>query len=117
MIFAKCTCCGRNDAKTWYNGKLFCDKCIVNFGTCKMCEYSIKCEFQTNPAPIPQVITKRIRQETSNGHIEQIIQVPNAQRIKAFCMEGECKCIGYMGEEPKCMRQFGICANYIEHEF
>ena len=49
--------------------------------------------------------------------MEQIVQVPNAQRIKAFCIEGECKCMGYVGEEPKCMRQFGTCANYKEHEF
>lgn len=117
MIIHKCARCGRTGARVLSNGKFFCSECAELFGTCGMCVHSLKCEFQTNPAPIPQVITKRIRQETPNGHIEQIIQTPNAQRIKAFCMEGECKCMGYIGEEPKCMRQFGICANYIEHEF
>ena len=75
------------------------------------------CDFKTNPAPIPHFVTKHIRQETPNGYMEQIVQIPNAQRIKAFCIEGECKCMGYVGEEPKCMRQFGVCANYLEHEF
>ena len=117
MIFGKCVACGRNSAKTWHNGKLFCDECVAGFGTCRMCEYGRRCEFKTNPAPIPHAVNKRLRQETSIGYIEQIMQVPNAQRIKAFCIEGECKCMGYVDEEPKCMRQFGICANYLEHEF
>lgn len=117
MIFAKCAACGRNGAKTWYNGKLFCDECVAGFGTCRMCEHSQRCEFKTNPAPISHAITKHVRQKTPNGYMEQIVQVPNAQRIKAFCIEGECKCMGYVGEEPKCMRQFGTCANYLEHEF
>ena len=117
MIFAKCACCGRKGAKTWYKDKLFCDECVNNFGTCHMCEHSVKCEFRTNPAPIPKVVTKHVREQTPNGYFEQVVQVPNAQRIKAFCIEGECKCMGYVGEEPKCMRQFGVCADYLEHEF
>ena len=117
MSFEKCAACGRTGAKVLYNGKFFCESCAKSFGTCKMCDYSIKCEFQTNPAPIPQTVTQRIRQETPNGYMEQIVQLPNGQRIKAFCIEGECKCMGYVGEEPRCMRQFGTCANYLEHEF
>lgn len=116
-MFVKCTACGRNGAKTWYNNKIFCDDCTRAFGTCVMCDYGQGCEFETNPAPIPKVIAKRIRQETPNGYIEQIIHAPNAQRIKAFCIEGECKCMGYVDEMPKCMRQFGVCEKYKEHEF
>lgn len=116
-MFVKCTSCGRNGAKVWYNNKIFCDDCVGAFGTCVMCDHSQKCEFQTNPAPIPQFITKHLRQQTPNGYIEQIVQVPNAQRIKAFCIEGQCKCMGYVNEEPKCMRQFGTCEKYKEHEF
>ena len=56
MIFAKCTACGRNGAKTWYNGKLFCDECVAGFGTCRMCEHSQRCEFKTNPAQIPHAL-------------------------------------------------------------
>lgn len=116
-LFIKCVACGRNGAKTFYNDKWFCADCVRLFGTCAMCDHSAKCEFNDNPAPIPQYVTKRIRQETPGGYIEQIVQVPNTQRIKAFCIEGGCKCMGYIGEEPKCMRQFGTCANYLEHEF
>ena len=116
-LFVKCTACGRNGAKVWYKNKLFCSDCTNLFGTCAMCEHGAKCEFRNNPAPIPQFITKHLRQETPNGYIEQIAQVPNAQRIKAFCIEGGCKCMGYVTEEPKCMRQFRTCANYLEHEF
>lgn len=113
----KCVACGHEPIKVWYNDRPFCSRCAELFGTCSMCDYSIKCEFKTNPAPMPHFLTKHIREETPNGYMEQIIQVPNVQRIKAFCIEGECKCMGYVGEEPKCMRQFGTCANYKEHEF
>ena len=112
-----CAACRRMPGTVWYNNKLFCKNCSDLFGTCTMCDNSVKCQFKTNPAPISQFVTKRLRQETPNGYMEQIVQVPNAQRIKAFCIEGECKCMGYVGEEPKCMRQFGTCANYLEHEF
>ena len=53
---------------------------------------------------------KRIRQETPNGYIEQIIHAPNAQRIKAFCIEGECKCMGYVDEVAQ---QAKDCADAI----
>ena len=113
----KCIACGHESIKVWYNNKPFCSRCVELFGTCAMCDHSIKCEFKTNPAPMPHFLTKHIRQETPNGYMEQIVQVPNAQRIKAFCIDGDCKCMGYVGEEPRCMRQFGTCANYKEHEF
>ena len=89
MIFAKCAACGCNSAKTWYNNKLFCDECIAGFGTCQMCEHSQRCEFKINPAPMPHFVTKHVRQETPGGYMEQIAQVPNAQRIKAFCKLNE----------------------------
>ena len=116
-MFVKCAACGHNGAKVIYKNKVFCDDCTRAFGTCVMCDHGQRCEFDSNPAPIPKATMKRVRQETPNGYMEQIVQVPNAQRIKAFCIEGECKCMGYVGEEPKCMRQFGTCANYLEHEF
>ena len=116
-VFHKCAACGHNGAKVLYNNKLFCENCARAFGTCIMCDHGQRCEFETNPAPFPKITTKRIRQQTPGGYIEQIVQVPNAQRIKAFCIESECKCMGYVGEEPKCMRQFGACDKYREHEF
>jgi hypothetical protein len=82
-----------------------------------MCEHSQKCEFSDNPAPMPKMVMIRQVQETPNGHIESIQQIPNPQRIKAFCEEDKCKCFDCLGKEAKCMRQFGTCANYKEHEF
>ena len=70
MIFAKCACCGSNNAKVWYNNKLFCERCVGAFGTCQLCEHGQRCEFKTNPAPIPQVVTKHVRQETPGGYME-----------------------------------------------
>ena len=116
-MFIKCTACGRNGARVIYNGKFFCDDCANAFGTCVMCDHGQKCEFESNPAPMPKVVAKHIRQETPNGYIEQIAHFPSAQRIKAFCVEGECKCMDYVDEKPKCMRQFGCCEKYKEHEF
>ena len=116
-MFIKCTACGRNGARVIYNGKFFCDDCANAFDTCVMCDHGQKCEFESNPAPIPKVVAKHIRQQTPNGYIEQIAHFPNAQRIKAFCVEGECKCMDYVDEKPKCMRQFGCCEKYKEHEF
>ena len=116
-MFLKCTACGRNGARVIYNGKFFCDDCANTFGTCVMCDHGQKCEFESNPAPMPKVVAKHIRQQTPNGYIEQIAHFPNAQRIKAFCVEGECKCMNYVDEKPKCMRQFGCCEKYKEHEF
>ena len=50
------------------------------------------------------------------GIMEQITQVPNPQRIKAFCIEEKCICCDHE-DRPHCMRQFGICDNYKEIEF
>lgn len=116
MIVHKCSRCGRNGARVLSDNKFFCSECAELFGTCAMCIHSKKCNFNSNPAPIPKIITQRIRQETEMGIMEQIIQVPNPKRIKAFCIEGKCICCDQK-EKPHCMRQFGICESYKENEF
>lgn len=115
-MFRKCARCGRNGAMIIDNDKFFCRECTSLFNTCAMCEHSQKCGFETNPAPIPKVVTKRMRQETGMGVMEQITQVPNPQRIKAFCLEEKCVCCDHE-DTPHCMRQFGFCKNYKEIEF
>lgn len=117
MIFAKCAACGHNGAKTWYDGKLFCDECVAGFGTCRMCEHSRRCEFKTNPAPIPQFVIKHLRQETPNGYIEQIKESPNPERIKLCCLNKCICCKTCEDEKVRCLRQFGTCENYKEIEF
>lgn len=117
-IFRKCTKCGRNGAKVLSNKKYFCNECAELFGTCAMCVHGKKCEFNTNLTPIPKVISKRERQQTEMGYVEQVYQMPNPQRIKALCIEMECTCCKECEDGKfRCMRQFGTCEKYEEIEF
>lgn len=116
-MFNKCVACGRNGAKILGNGKFFCDKCASKFGTCEMCIHGRSCEFFTNPAPIPQVVMQKIRQQTPHGYMEQIQEVPNPERIKAFCLDKCICCRTCEDEKVRCLRQFGTCENYKEIEF
>ena len=117
MIIHKCARCGRTGAKILSNGKFFCDGCASKFGTCEMCIYGRSCEFFTNPAPIPQIIMQKIRQQTPHGYIEQIQEVPNPERIKAFCLDKCICCKTCEDTKVRCLRQFGTCENYKEIEF
>lgn len=117
MIIHKCTRCGRTGARVLSNNKFFCSECAELFGTCGMCAHSIKCDFSANPVPIPQFVMQHIRQQTPNGYMEQIKEAPNPERIKLCCLEPKCVCCDHDEERPHCMRQFGTCANYLEHEF
>ena len=116
-MFNKCVACGRNGAKILGNGKFFCDKCASKFGTCEMCIHGRSCEFFTNPAPIPQIVMQKIRQQTPHGYMEQIQEVPNPERIKAFCLDKCICCRTCEDEKVRCLRQFGTCENYKEIEF
>ena len=100
-----------------FNSKLLCEGCISKFGTCATCVKNRGCAFHQNPAPIPKFVMQKTRQETDMGYIEQIQQVVNPQRAKAFCVEGECGCCE-LGEDGKyrCLRQFGVCGSYEEME-
>ena len=82
MIIHKCARCGRTGARVLSNGKFFCSECAELFGTCGMCVHSLKCDFSTNPAQIPQIVMQHIRQQTPNGYMEQIKETPNPERIK-----------------------------------
>lgn len=118
MRLERCVCCGREGATVIYDGKFFCIVCTNNFNTCAMCVHSKNCEFDSNPAPIPKMVVKKIRQQTEHGYMEQIVQVPNPQRVKALCLDGECVCCKTCEDEKvRCLRQFGVCENYEEIEF
>ena len=117
MIIHKCARCGRTGARVLSNGKFFCDECASKFGTCEMCIHSRSCEFFTNPAPIPQIVMQKIRQQTPHGYMEQIQEVPNPERIKAFCLDKCICCRTCEDEKVRCLRQFGTCENYKEIEF
>ena len=116
-MFNKCVACGRNGANVLSNGKFFCDKCASKFGTCGMCIHSRSCEFFTNPAPIPQTVMQKNRQQTPHGYMEQIQEVPNPDRIKAFCVDKCICCKTCEDTKVRCLRQFGTCEKYQEFEF
>lgn len=113
----KCVACGQNGAKVLSDGKFFCDKCASKFGTCEMCIHGRSCEFFTNSAPIPQFVMQKIRQQTPHGYMEQIREVPNPERIKAFCLDKCICCKTCEDEKVRCLRQFGTCEKYQEFEF
>lgn len=116
-MFNKCVACGRNGANVLSNGKFFCGECASKFGTCEMCIHGRSCEFFTNPAPIPQVMMQKIRQQTPHGYMEQIQEVPNPERIKAFCLDKCICCKTCEDTKVRCLRQFGTCEKYQEFEF
>ena len=67
---------------------IFCKKCAAQFGHCPMCQHNTPCAFLEDPDPTPQF--KMVARQMLQGNatfIEQR-QVPNAERIKKFCANG-----------------------------
>ena len=111
-----CRRCQRAPGTVYYEGNMFCVKCANLFGTCAMCKHHERCNFNEYNE-MPDVVVKHIRQQTPHGYIEKIIQGPNADKIKITCMGGKCICCNDNQEDPRCMRQYGVCASYDEIEF
>lgn len=89
-------------------GKLFCDKCFSECGTCATCINQSSCEFKTNPSTIPLYIPKQVR----NGNMTMQTQIPNPERIKTFCTD--CKCYS----DAECWKENGnTCGNYQRREY
>ena len=122
----KCVNCGKTPlidqdtvVVTQDNGiHIFCRECSARFGTCAMCQRNIPCAFFNDPDPMPQM--KVIVQQTRQGNatfIEQK-QIPNGDRIKKFCIDGNCPCYNGDAENPLCCRFGGYttCTNYCEIE-
>lgn len=82
-----------------------CAKCNEASGSCSLCAYGQKCEFEQNPSPTPKQIVKTIRQ----GNSVMQTTIPNPERIRELCA-GKCKCYN---EEFHCNRQFNCCANQL----
>lgn len=81
--------------------RAICNNCFNNLHSCAICDNGKVCEFKTNPSPIPRTIQKQIRQ----GNAIMIQQVPNPERIQAFCIN--CKCY----HEETCYKNQG-CVNH-----
>lgn len=95
-----------------------CKECNKNYGHCPMCQHNIECGFFQDPDPMPQfkVVARTIRQ--GNATFVEQKQIPNADRIKKFCIDGKCKCFLDDPEHPLCCRFGGCttCTNYCELE-
>lgn len=97
---------------------IFCKQCATAFGHCPMCQHNTECGFFHDLDPMPQFRTVSRTMRQGNATFVEQRQVPNAERIKKFCIDGKCKCFLDDPEHPLCCR-FGGCAtctNYCELE-
>ena len=100
------------------SARIVCKECASMFGHCHMCQHNIPCAFVNDPDPMPQmkIITRQMRQ--GNATFVEQKQVPNGDRIKKFCIDGNCPCYNGDAENPLCCRFGGCttCTNYCEIE-
>lgn len=89
--FFNCAICG-NQVTTknsiFCEGQYFCLECYSALNTCHTCVYGNRCEFNTNPSPIPR--EKMVIHRDGNMVVQTMS--PNPDRIKTFCMECKCYC-------------------------
>lgn len=82
---------------------IYCHRCNQLFSTCQLCDNVAKCEFETNPDPMPKVVMKTVRQ----GNMVMQTQVRNEERMKKICPS--CSC---WSDEFGCLKEFNIgCLN------
>ena len=110
-IPVKCVRCNHKfEAKemVYYDNKFFCLQCTKTFNGCGSCKNQFYCDFKQNPVPIPKATIV----ERKEGPILINEKIPNPKRIKALCIEENCKCC--VESIPVCARYFGTCSNYEE---
>ena len=97
---------------------LLCKNCNATSGHCPMCQHNTNCAFQTDPDPMPQFVVVARQMRQGNATFVEQRQVPNAERIKKFCIDGKCKCYNGDDEHPLCCRfgGYATCTNYYELE-
>ena len=94
----------------------FCRECNSLFGHCPMCQHNTECGFLQDPDPMPQFRTVSRTVQQGNVTFMEQCQIPNAERIKKFCIDRKCKCFLNDPEHPLCCRFGGYttCTNYCE---
>lgn len=94
----------------------YCRECNKNFSHCPMCQHNTPCGFFNDPDPMPQFVMVARQMRQGNATFVEQKQIPNAERIKKFCLDGKCKCAIDDPEHPLCCRYggFATCSNYIE---
>ena len=104
----QCNYCGQYPAQVINpEGTMACNRCAGLFNTCHLCLNSTKCEFETNPSPLPKQVQQTIRQ--GNAQIQTIIK--NPERIDLCCPSCPCWNIA----DACCNREFETCGNYNEY--
>lgn len=89
------------DGDSW---KQLCDTCLSQLSTCIFCKIFSKCEFETNPDPLP----KQIQKQAVVGNMITVTTVDNPARIEKYCKNG---CLCYDNENG-CLRHFNYCQKY-----
>lgn len=99
---------------------IFCRKCSGLFGTCYFCEHSAHCGFEQDPDPMPRFVMIQQRQQAPEGYCIIQRQVPNVERLRKFCLDGNCICCDETdSKNPFCCRHsgFATCGNFKEITF
>lgn len=111
MFDVPCSYCGFPASSVLdTEGNFSCVNCQQKWNTCLFCKQASKCEFETNPSPLPKQVQKTMRQ--GNMVIQQVVKNPD--RIKEFCLYS-CPC--FDEEYNICLRETdGYCAKYNEIE-
>lgn len=105
----KCDYCGQAPMELLdTEGTQYCVRCYKKCNTCLMCVHGSKCEFETNPSPLPKQVQKTIRQ----GNMVAQTVIKNPDRIRELC-QFSCPCFD---EDFGCFKENGICGNYQEIE-
>lgn len=81
-----------------------CQNCAAQRHSCNFCTHGGECSFQTDPSPLPKVIT----QTTQNGNMIIQQQVLNPERVEITCKKF-CDCFS---PDFGCLRQFNTCGNH-----
>lgn len=79
----------------------FCPDCADQIGQCSTCSLGDKCDFQTNPSPIPRTIKRQVQ----HGPIFSVTEEKNPARTAITC-KVNCECFD---PEKECLKKSGVC--------
>lgn len=104
----QCNYCGQYPAQVINpEGTMACKRCAGLFNTCHLCLNSTKCEFETNPSPLPKQVQQTIRQ----GNVQMQTVIKNPERIQLCCTG--CPC--WNAVDACCNREYETCGSYNEY--
>ena len=107
-----CTICGKVIVSNPYlisnndSWNMVCGECVQQLNTCRNCQNSQSCDFETNPSSLPKAVMKRFQQGN------QIIQtqIKNEERIRQTC-EKNCCC--WDVKNRVCRKEYNYCEDIV----